>query len=168
MSQTSCLDACRCAAYLTDHNYKQLQCYRWFTHSTVHYNTHEVFSVCSVFTGCLVTDSNAMPSSASVSLLASDSRPDRFTPGTHWIGDWVGPRAGVDAADKSLLPLPRIETSAVQPVARRYGITFSFIYSRILIHSCSVSVVSIGIVWWIGNWNYSHFIAGSGFTQPEL
>jgi hypothetical protein len=32
------------------------------------------------------------------------SRPDRFTPGeraprTHWIGDWVGPRAGVDIVE---------------------------------------------------------------------
>jgi hypothetical protein len=31
----------------------------------------------------------------------SASRPDRFTPGerapgTHWIGSWVGPRAGLD------------------------------------------------------------------------
>jgi hypothetical protein len=31
----------------------------------------------------------------------SDSRPGRFNsrervPGTHWIGDWVGPRAGLD------------------------------------------------------------------------
>jgi hypothetical protein len=32
----------------------------------------------------------------------SASRPDRFipmerAPGTHWIGDWVGSRAGLDA-----------------------------------------------------------------------
>jgi hypothetical protein len=26
----------------------------------------------------------------------SASRPARFTPGTHWIGGWVGPRAGLD------------------------------------------------------------------------
>jgi hypothetical protein len=25
-------------------------------------------------------------------------------PGTHWIGDWVGPRAGLNAMEKSLLP----------------------------------------------------------------
>jgi hypothetical protein len=35
----------------------------------------------------------------------SVSRPGRFTPGerasgTHWIGGWVGPRAGLDATDK--------------------------------------------------------------------
>jgi hypothetical protein len=35
----------------------------------------------------------------------SASRPGRFTPGerapdTHWIGSWVGPRAGQDAVEK--------------------------------------------------------------------
>jgi hypothetical protein len=35
----------------------------------------------------------------------SDSRPGRFnpvknTPGTHWIGGWVGPRTGLDAVEK--------------------------------------------------------------------
>jgi hypothetical protein len=35
----------------------------------------------------------------------SASRPDRFTPqrknpGTHWIGGWVGPRAGLDVVSK--------------------------------------------------------------------
>jgi hypothetical protein len=34
----------------------------------------------------------------------SDSRPGRFTPGerspgTHWIGGWVGPIAGLDAVE---------------------------------------------------------------------
>jgi hypothetical protein len=37
----------------------------------------------------------------------SASRPSRFTPGirapgTHWIGDWVGPRAGLDDVEKIL------------------------------------------------------------------
>jgi hypothetical protein len=35
----------------------------------------------------------------------SASRPGRFTPGdrapgTHWIGDWMGPRAGPDDVEK--------------------------------------------------------------------
>jgi hypothetical protein len=35
----------------------------------------------------------------------SASRPDRFTPGerapgNHWIGGWVGPRAGLDDVEK--------------------------------------------------------------------
>jgi hypothetical protein len=34
-------------------------------------------------------------------ILLGSSRPGRFTPekrsrGTHWIGDWFGPRAGLD------------------------------------------------------------------------
>jgi hypothetical protein len=39
----------------------------------------------------------------------SASRPGRFTPGerapgTHWIGGWVGPRAGLDDLEKILDP----------------------------------------------------------------
>jgi hypothetical protein len=30
----------------------------------------------------------------------SASRPGRFTPGTHWIGGWVGPRAGLDDMER--------------------------------------------------------------------
>jgi hypothetical protein len=41
----------------------------------------------------------------------SASRPDRFTsrevvPGTHWIGGWAGPRAGLDAVEKRKIPSP--------------------------------------------------------------
>jgi hypothetical protein len=59
----------------------------------------------------------------------SASRPGRFTPrektsGSHWIGGWVGPRAGLDAVVKRKIPSPRREsnprTSIVQPVAQRY------------------------------------------------
>jgi hypothetical protein len=58
----------------------------------------------------------------------SASRPGRFTPGekapgTHWIGGWVGPRAGLDDVEKrKFLTLPGLELrpSVVQPVASRY------------------------------------------------
>jgi hypothetical protein len=59
----------------------------------------------------------------------SASRPGRFTPkegspGTHWIGGWVGPRAALDAVVKRKIPSPRQEsnptTPIVQPVAQRY------------------------------------------------
>jgi hypothetical protein len=30
----------------------------------------------------------------------STTRPGRFTPSTHWIGDWVDPRAGLDDVEK--------------------------------------------------------------------
>jgi hypothetical protein len=40
----------------------------------------------------------------------SASRLGRFTPGTHWIGGCVDPRAGLDDMEKSkLLPLPGLE-----------------------------------------------------------
>jgi hypothetical protein len=40
----------------------------------------------------------------------SDSRPGRFTPGTHWIGGWVDPRAGLDDLEKrQFLTLPGLE-----------------------------------------------------------
>jgi len=34
----------------------------------------------------------------------SASRPGRFTHGTPWIGEWVGPTAGLDAVSKSKNP----------------------------------------------------------------
>jgi hypothetical protein len=44
------------------------------------------------------------------------SRPGRFTPGTHWIGGWVGPRAGLDYMEKwKFLTLPGLE---LQPLGR--------------------------------------------------
>jgi hypothetical protein len=48
----------------------------------------------------------------------SFSRPGRFTPGerapgTHWIGGWVDPIAGLDVDSNS-------DPSVVEPVASRY------------------------------------------------
>jgi hypothetical protein len=51
----------------------------------------------------------------------SASRPGRFTlgegaPGTHWIGDWVGPRAGLDDVEKrKFLSFPGLE---LRPLGR--------------------------------------------------
>jgi hypothetical protein len=46
------------------------------------------------------------------------------SPGTHWIGGWVGPRAVLDAVVKRKIPSPPQEsnprTSIVQPVVQRY------------------------------------------------
>jgi hypothetical protein len=59
----------------------------------------------------------------------SVSRPGRFTPKerapcTHWIGDYVGPRARLDAVVKRKIPSPRRESNPrnpiVQPVAQHY------------------------------------------------
>jgi hypothetical protein len=44
--------------------------------------------------------------------------PGENSPGTHWIGGWVGSREALDAVEyrkKNLLPFVRYRTSAVQP-----------------------------------------------------
>ena len=40
-------------------------------------------------------------------------------PSTHWIGSWVGPRAGLDGCGKSCPP-PGFDPQTVQPVASRH------------------------------------------------
>jgi len=40
----------------------------------------------------------------------SATRPYRFTPGTHWIGDWVGPRAGLDSVAERKMPFTCLVT----------------------------------------------------------
>jgi hypothetical protein len=44
--------------------------------------------------------------------------PRKKTPGTHSTGDWVDPRAGLDAVEKTLLSLPRIEPRLLDSPAR--------------------------------------------------
>jgi hypothetical protein len=54
----------------------------------------------------------------------SPSRPGRFTPGerapgTHWIGGWVGPRAGLDDAEiRKVLPLRGLKLRSLCRPAR--------------------------------------------------
>jgi hypothetical protein len=54
----------------------------------------------------------------------SASRPDRFipgekAPGTHWIGGWVDPRAGLDDMEKrKFLTLPGLEPRVLYRPAR--------------------------------------------------
>jgi hypothetical protein len=45
--------------------------------------------------------------------------PPRERPGTHCIGGWVGPRAGLDGCGK-FRPPPGFDPRTVQPVASRY------------------------------------------------
>jgi hypothetical protein len=50
--------------------------------------------------------------------------PSRFTPGTHWIGGWVVPRAGLDDVEKrKFLTLPGLELRPLgrQSVASRHA-----------------------------------------------
>jgi hypothetical protein len=59
----------------------------------------------------------------------SASSPDRFTlgeraPNTHWMGDWSGPRAGMDDMEKWKLLPPlghQLWPFVIQPVASRYN-----------------------------------------------
>jgi hypothetical protein len=49
----------------------------------------------------------------------SASRPGRFTPGTHWMGGWVDPRAGLDdVEDRKFLTLPGLELRSLGRPAR--------------------------------------------------
>jgi hypothetical protein len=41
--------------------------------------------------------------------------PRERTPDTHWIGDWVGPRAGLDAVAKRKIPSPFRESNSDHP-----------------------------------------------------
>jgi hypothetical protein len=55
--------------------------------------------------------------------------PREGTPGTHWIGGWVGPRAGLDDVKKrKFLILPGLEL--VQPVASRYTDFACYVYAH--------------------------------------
>jgi hypothetical protein len=50
--------------------------------------------------------------------------PRERTPGTHWTGGWVGPRAGLDTEDRGKILCPcresNLDRPVVQPVVRHY------------------------------------------------
>jgi hypothetical protein len=50
--------------------------------------------------------------------------PRERAPTPHWIGGWVGPRAGLDTMSKRKIPSPRQELNPdhpiVQPIASHY------------------------------------------------
>jgi hypothetical protein len=63
----------------------------------------------------------------------SASRHGRFTPreralDTHWIGGWLGPRAGLDAVVRRKISLPGLEPPIIQPVAQSCT---TFIFKKI-------------------------------------
>jgi hypothetical protein len=49
-------------------------------------------------------------------------------PGTHWIGGWVSPRAGLDAVVKSNLARIELEPPIIQPVVQRYITELSLLH----------------------------------------
>jgi hypothetical protein len=50
--------------------------------------------------------------------------PGERTPGTHWTGGWVGPKAGLDTEDRGKILRPcrgsNPDRPVVQPVVRHY------------------------------------------------
>jgi hypothetical protein len=50
--------------------------------------------------------------------------PGKRTPGTHWTGGWMGPRAGLDTEDREKILCPcrgsNLDRPVVQPVVRHY------------------------------------------------
>jgi hypothetical protein len=45
----------------------------------------------------------------------SASHSGRFSPGTHWIGGWMGPRVGLNAVAKRKIPSPCLESNPDRP-----------------------------------------------------
>jgi hypothetical protein len=57
----------------------------------------------------------------------SASRPGRFAPGTHWIGGWVDPRAGLDDVEKrKFLTLPGLDLRPLSRPAHPRGQQYKF------------------------------------------
>jgi hypothetical protein len=54
-----------------------------------------------------------------VSFMPRPLYPRRKCPGTHWTGDWVGPRAGLDPAERRTISFPWRESNPYLP-PRRY------------------------------------------------
>jgi hypothetical protein len=63
----------------------------------------------------------------------SASLPSHFTPrekapGTHWIGDWVGPRAILDVVVKRKIPNPHQELNPRTPIIQPITINNYLLY----------------------------------------
>jgi hypothetical protein len=105
----------------------------------------------------------------------SVSRPSRFTPGeialgTHCIGGWVGPRAGLEAVEKRKknLPPPRIRTPVIQYAALSYtdlDIPASTVWKKmswrsfnLIIYNISSSVIKLQLVVKYEAWPLFYFV----------
>jgi hypothetical protein len=73
------------------------------------------YSSYSFLTSALVGVSGQNHAPAGINLQGKDS-------GTHWMGGWVGPRAGLDTETrgKNPLPLPGIEPRSSKSVVAHY------------------------------------------------
>jgi hypothetical protein len=61
-----------------------------------------------------------------ISFTSRSLYPQGKTPGTHWIGSWVGSTAGMDAVVRRKIPSPYRDSNPpiIQPVAQRYTMTY--------------------------------------------
>jgi hypothetical protein len=67
--------------------------------------------------------------------LTSASCPSHFTPGTHWIGGWVEPRAGLDDfGEKKILDPTGTRTPTPQSSSQSVSIPTTLSQLPILIH----------------------------------
>jgi hypothetical protein len=78
----------------------------------------------------------------------SASYTGRFTPGTHWIRGWLGPRAALKGVEwrKIFFPQPGIETqtSSPQPVAIPTDLSQFSVQQNI---TCSIDTPSVNELW---------------------
>jgi hypothetical protein len=93
----------------------------------------------------------------------SASRPDHFTPGeiangTHWIGDWVGPRVGLDVVEKRKILPCRESNPAHSPSLYRLSYPDSFmVYNhlpnrrRMKYSLAELDKTSVWVSWCIAN-----------------
>jgi hypothetical protein len=74
----------------------------------------------------------------------SVSRPGRFNPreiapGTHWIGDWVGSRAGTDAVVRRKIPIPCRDSNLRSSSSKPSAIQLS--YQGSVLHVFIVNII---------------------------
>jgi hypothetical protein len=72
----------------------------------------------------------------------SSSWPGHFTtreraPDTHWIGGWVGPRAGLDTVSKRKIPSPHWESNPDHPACSLVAILTELSQLLLFLMFCS-------------------------------
>jgi hypothetical protein len=115
----------------------------------------------------------------------SASSSGRFTPMerapcTHWIGGWVGPRAGLDTVSKRKIPNPRRDSNPDHPSRSQFlyrlSCTGSCLYSKTDMNatSCNLRMVwgnNEAIIWITGVtfllcfWSKSRYLYGDQKTN---
>jgi hypothetical protein len=70
--------------------------------------------------------------------------PRRKSPGTHWIGGWVGPRTGLEFVEKrNILPLPGIQPHLSTPMPVETPISSKQASSGLLLAFASMVILGV-------------------------